>query len=76
MRARGLADATIEAYGRATRAYLVSLEDRSITTLDAATPDTVTDHFDSLVARWKTTSFPWVVSNLLSSPGFRRGSFS
>lgn len=61
---RGLADATIEAYGRATRSYLVFLDDQSITTLDAATADTVTGHFDALVARWKTTSFPWVVSNL------------
>lgn len=61
---RGLADATIEAYGRATRSYLVFLEDQSTTTLDAATADTVTGHFDALLARWKTTSFPWVVSNL------------
>ena len=64
IRQRGLADATIDDYARATRSYLVFVEDQSITTLDAATADTVTGHFVSLLARWKATSFPWVVSNL------------
>ena len=64
IRQRGLADATIDDYARTTRSYLVFLEGQSITTLDAATADTVPAHFDSLLARWKSTSFPWVVSNL------------
>ena len=64
MRARGLADATIEDYGRATRSYLAFLEDHRITGLDAATGNTVTGYFESLLDRWKATSFPWVASNL------------
>ena len=63
MRARGLATATREAYGRVTRGFLVYLEDHGVGTLDDAGPGQVTGFLESLLDRWAKTSLYWVVSN-------------
>ena len=61
---RGLADATRDAYGRVARGYLTYLEDRGITSLDQARPDTITGFLQSLLKRgWAKSSLFWVVSN-------------
>ena len=56
----GLAPATRAAYGRVARSYLVFLEQRGITGLDAADGASV---LESLLDRWASSSLFWVVSN-------------
>lgn len=60
---RGLAPATVEAYGRVARGYLVYLEDQGIVRLDEADSATVTGFFTSLLDRWALSSLFWQVSN-------------
>ncbi len=60
---RGLAPATRAAYGRAARSYLVFLEQRGITGLDAADGASVLAFLESLLDRWASSSLFWVVSN-------------
>ena len=68
---RGLAPATRTAYGRVARGYLAFLEQRGITSLDAADGASVLAFLESLLDRWAASSLFWVVSNFrpfLSSP--------
>ena len=60
---RGLAAATREAYGRVARGYLVFLEQRGISDLDAADGASVLAFLESLLDRWAKSSLFWVVSN-------------
>lgn len=60
---RGLAAPTCEAYGRIVRGYLAYLEDQGITSLDAASPASVTGFFSSLLGRWAQSSLFWQVAN-------------
>ena len=63
MEDRALAPATRDAYGRVCRAYLVFLESRGVRCLDDADGASVLAFFESLSARWATSSLFWVVSN-------------
>lgn len=63
MVARGLAPATLEAYGRVARAYLVFLESLGVCCLDDADGASVLRFLESLTDRWAASSLPWVVSN-------------
>jgi integrase len=63
MAGRGLAPATRAAYGRVARGYLVFLEQRGITSLDAADGASVLAFLESLLDRWAASSMFWVVSN-------------
>jgi hypothetical protein len=60
---RGLAPTTRAAYGRVARSYLVFLEQRGITGLDAADGASVLAFLESLLDRWASSSLFWVVSN-------------
>jgi integrase len=60
---RGLAPATRAAYGRVARSYLVFLEQRGISGLDAADGASVLAFLESLLDRWAASSLFWVVSN-------------
>jgi integrase len=60
---RGLAPATRAAYGRVARGYLAFLEQRGITSLDAADGASVLAFLESLLDRWAASSLFWVVSN-------------
>ena len=63
MDARGLALATRAAYGRVARGYLVFLESRGVSGLDAADGASVLAFLESLSGRWAASSLFWVVSN-------------
>ncbi len=60
---RGLAPATRAACGRVARGYLAFLEQRGITSLDAADGASVLAFLESLLDRWAASSLFWVVSN-------------
>lgn len=61
---QGLAPATVLAYGRVTREYLVFLESRGVTDLDGADGASVLDFLEMLLERLAKSSLPWVVSSL------------
>jgi site-specific recombinase XerD len=63
MAGRGLARATRAAYGRVARGYLVFLEQRGITSLEAADGASVLAFLQSLLDRWAPSSLFWVVSH-------------
>ncbi|MEP7179714.1 MAG: tyrosine-type recombinase/integrase [Pseudonocardiales bacterium] len=60
---RGLAPATVEAYGRVSRAYLVFLESCGTRRLRDADGASVLGFLASLTGTWATSSLFWVVSN-------------
>jgi integrase len=59
----GLAPATLSAYGRVARAYLVFLESQGVSSLDNADGASVLGFLESLTDRWAASSLPWVISN-------------
>jgi integrase len=63
MAGRGLAPATRAAYGWVARGYLVFLEQRGITSLEAADGASVLAFLQSLLDRWAPSSLFWVVSS-------------
>lgn len=63
MAERVLAPATVGAYGRVARGYLVFLEARGITGLDGVDGASVLAFLESLTDRWAASSLFWVVSN-------------
>ena len=67
---RGLAPATRAACGRVARGYLAFLEQRGITSLDAADGASVLAFLESLLDRWAASSLFWVVSNFRPSLKF------
>lgn len=60
---RGLAPATLSAYGRVARAYLVFLEAEGLSSLDDADGASVLEFLESLRNRWAASSLPWLISN-------------
>jgi integrase len=60
---RALASATLDAYGRVARSYLVFLEDRGVTRIEGADAASVLEFLESLLERWAKSSLFWVVSN-------------
>ncbi|MGD0083298.1 MAG: tyrosine-type recombinase/integrase [Acidimicrobiales bacterium] len=63
MAERGLAPATLAAYGRVSSGYLVFLESRGICRLDDADGATILGFLEALSSTWARSSMFWVVSN-------------
>ena len=63
MEVTGLAQTTIESYGRIARHYMAHLESLEIWSLDDASGSTVFSFLESLMSTWSRTSLFWILSN-------------